>query len=39
VNLDQFVTNAPMTYVLDGRQYILVAANDQLYAFALPRAN
>ncbi|HEX4228949.1 MAG TPA: acido-empty-quinoprotein group A [Bryobacteraceae bacterium] len=36
VNLDQFVTNAPMTYVLDGRQYILVAANDQLYAFTLP---
>ncbi len=29
------VTNPPMTYMLDGRQYILVAANDTLYAFAL----
>jgi hypothetical protein len=23
--------------VLDGRQYVLVAANDTLYAFALPQ--
>ena len=36
VNLDQFVTNAPMTYQLDGSQYILVACNDTLYAFKLP---
>ncbi len=37
VYLDQFVTNAPMTYELDERQYVVVAANDTLYAFALPR--
>ena len=37
VGLDQFVTNAPMTYAFDGRQYILVAANDTLYCFGLPR--
>jgi alcohol dehydrogenase (cytochrome c) len=35
-NLGQFVTNAPMTYKLDGRQYLLVAANDTWFAFALP---
>jgi alcohol dehydrogenase (cytochrome c) len=29
------VTNAPETYTVDGRQYILVAANDTLYAFTL----
>ena len=29
------VTNAPITYELDGRQYVLVAAGDTLYAFAL----
>jgi alcohol dehydrogenase (cytochrome c) len=29
------VTNAPETYMVDGRQYILVAAGDALYAFAL----
>lgn len=36
VGLGQFITNAPITYELDGRQYILVAANDSFYAFALP---
>ena len=36
VNLGQFVTNAPMTYELYGRQYLLVAANDAWFAFALP---
>ena len=35
-NVDQFITNAPMTYVLDGRQYILVAAVDTMFAFTLP---
>jgi acido-empty-quinoprotein group A len=35
-NVDQFITNAPMTYVLDGRQYILVAAVDTFFAFTLP---
>ncbi|HEX7087062.1 MAG TPA: acido-empty-quinoprotein group A [Vicinamibacterales bacterium] len=29
------VTNAPITYELDGKQYLLVAARDTLYAFAL----
>jgi alcohol dehydrogenase (cytochrome c) len=29
------VTNAPITYMLDGRQHILVATGDTLYAFAL----
>jgi len=36
VGLGQYVTNAPITYMLDGRQFILVAANDTFYAFALP---
>ena len=29
------VTNAPLTYRLDGRQYMLVATGDQLFAFML----
>jgi alcohol dehydrogenase (cytochrome c) len=29
------VSSSPQTYMLDGRQYILVAAVDMLYAFAL----
>jgi len=29
------VSNAPETYMLDGRQYVLVAAGDTLYAFVL----
>lgn len=29
------VTNAPQTYMLDGRQHLLVAAGESLYAFAL----
>jgi alcohol dehydrogenase (cytochrome c) len=29
------VSNAPETYLLDGKQYILVAAGDTLYAFYL----
>lgn len=29
------VSNAPETYLIDGRQYILVAARDTLYAFRL----
>ncbi len=27
--------NAPITYMLDGRQYVLVAAGENLYAFSL----
>ena len=29
------VSNAPETYMVDGRQYVLVASGDTLYAFAL----
>ena len=29
------VTNAPETYMVDGRQHILVAAGDTLYSFSL----
>ena len=29
------VTNAPETYLVDGRQYLLAAASDTLFAFAL----
>jgi alcohol dehydrogenase (cytochrome c) len=29
------VTNAPQTYAIDGRQHLLVAAGDALFAFAL----
>lgn len=35
-HLDQFVTNAPITYELDGQQYLLVAAKDTWFAFTLP---
>lgn len=29
------ISNAPETYLLDGRQYVLVAVGDALYAFLL----
>jgi len=29
------VTNAPQTYLVDGRQHVLVAAGDRLFSFAL----
>ena len=29
------VSNAPQTYAVDGKQYVLVAAGDQLFAFYL----
>jgi len=31
------LSNGPMTYELDGRQYLVVGAGDMLYAFTLPR--
>jgi acido-empty-quinoprotein group A len=31
------MANGPITYELDGRQYILMAVDDTLYAFALPQ--
>jgi acido-empty-quinoprotein group A len=33
------VRNTPITYAIDGRQYILVATDENLYAFALNDAN
>jgi alcohol dehydrogenase (cytochrome c) len=30
------VSNAPETYLLDGRQYILIAAGTSIFAFTLP---
>ncbi len=30
--------NSPMTYELDGRQYLVMAVRDELYAFALPES-
>ena len=33
--LGQTTTNAAETYMVDGKQYVLVAAGDTLYAFAL----
>jgi alcohol dehydrogenase (cytochrome c) len=30
-------TNGPQTFLLDGKQYILVAGGDTLYAFTLPK--
>ena len=29
------MTNGPISYILDGRQYVVVGAGDSLYAFAL----
>jgi alcohol dehydrogenase (cytochrome c) len=31
------VTNGPMTYELDGKQYLIVGAGDSLYAFTVLR--
>jgi len=33
----QQMSNTPITYMLDGTQYVLVAAGDTLYAFSLQR--
>ena len=32
------VASSPMTYELDGRQYLVIGANHVLYAWALPEA-
>jgi alcohol dehydrogenase (cytochrome c) len=37
VNLNAGVANGPMTYELDGIQYLVVGAGDSLWAFTLPR--
>jgi alcohol dehydrogenase (cytochrome c) len=34
-HLDSGVSNGPMTYDLEGRQYVVVGAGDTLYGFAL----
>jgi alcohol dehydrogenase (cytochrome c) len=34
-NLGSSVTNGPITYELDGTQYVVVAAGDTLYGFAM----
>jgi alcohol dehydrogenase (cytochrome c) len=31
------VSNAPITFMLDGRQFVIVGAGDSLYAFTLTR--
>jgi alcohol dehydrogenase (cytochrome c) len=31
------IFSAPTTYMLDGRQYLLLPSGTTLYAFALPR--
>jgi acido-empty-quinoprotein group A len=31
------VSNTPITYMLDGRQYLVFAADDTMYAYSLPR--
>ena len=36
VGLGSNVSNGPITYELDGRQYLVVGAGDMLYAFTLP---
>ena len=33
----QQMSNTPITYMLDGTQYVLVAAGDTLYAFSIQR--
>ena len=33
------VSNGPMTYELDGRQYLVVGAGDTLYSFALVKVD
>ena len=35
--LEAPITNGPMTYELDGRQFVVVGAGDTLYAFALQK--
>jgi acido-empty-quinoprotein group A len=34
-NLGSIVCNSPITYMLDGKQYVVVASGDTLYAFSL----
>lgn len=36
VNLNEIMSNGPITYEVDGRQYLLLAAGAKLLAFTLP---
>ena len=36
LNLGGNISSSPMTYQLDGRQYVVVAVHDHFYAFSLP---
>ncbi len=36
VSVGDSTENSPMTYELDGRQYLVMAVHDELFAFALP---
>lgn len=38
LNVGDRVLASPMTYQIDGRQYLLVPVHDTIYAFALPEA-
>jgi acido-empty-quinoprotein group A len=38
LNVGGTATSSPMTYQLEGRQYVLMAVHDHLYAFALPES-
>ena len=35
VSLDNIISNGPITYELDGTQYVVVAAGDTMYGFAM----
>ena len=37
MRLGATVTSGPVTYVMDGKQYLVVAAGDSLYALGLAR--
>jgi hypothetical protein len=39
VQFEATVNNAPITDMLEGRQYPLAASGDELYAFTLPEAH
>lgn len=39
VNTGAGSDNSPMTYLLDGRQYVLYATGDMIFTFALPAKN
>lgn len=38
VNLNEMMFNGPITYELDGRQYVLFAGGGKLFAFVLPES-